>query len=363
MYAVIMAGGSGTRFWPVSRQPCPKQLLQIGGTQTLLQAATARLENLVPPADTLIITHQNLVETVRQLLPDYPQPSILGEPCRRNTAPCIALAAALLLQRDAEATMLVMPADHLIDSRDTFQLAVQQAEQWVQQDADRLVTFGIKPSYPAESFGYIQSGNAINQPSESPILQAAGFEVKQFCEKPPPEVAAAYLDQGGYFWNSGIFLWQAQTILAAIEHRNPNLVQRVMRIAEAYSHETFEDVWATEYESIKGQSIDYAVMEDYNKVVVMEAPFQWNDVGSWQALEKVYPQDENNNTIIGKHISIQSGNNIIWTSDDHLVATVGMRNCIIVHTTDATLVANKDDEEAVRNVVALIQSQGWDHLL
>ena len=358
-----MAGGSGTRFWPVSRQQSPKQLLQIGGTQTLLQAAAARLKNLVAPADTLIITHQDLVPTVRQLLPDYPQPSILGEPHRRNTAPCIALAAALLLQRDPEAIMLVMPADHLIDSQDAFQLAVEQARQWVQQDARRLVTFGINPTYPAESFGYIQCGNAMDQPAESPTPQAKGYEVKQFCEKPSPSVAAAYLDEGGFFWNSGIFLWQAQTILAAIEQRDPDLVQRVMKIADAYNRESFENVFATEYESMKAQSIDYAVLEDYDNVVVIEAPFQWNDVGSWQALEKVYPQDENNNTIIGKHISIQSGNNIIWTCDEHLVATVGIKNCIIVHTADATLVANKDDEEAVRNVVALIQSQGWEHYL
>ena len=361
VYAVIMAGGSGTRFWPASRKQSPKQLLSIDGQQTLLEAAVARLDNLVACTDTLVVTNHRLVAAVRELLPDLPRTAILGEPAKRDTPACIALAAGLLNMRDSAATMLVMPADHLIKPIEDFQHAVKQGIQLVNTDPNRLVTFGIKPSYAAESFGYIRQGNSIST-AENQGNDTA-FEVHEFCEKPDQTTARRYLEHGGYYWNSGIFIWRTTTILKAIEENDPALMEHINVICNAYESPEFEEIFQREFSAIKGRSIDYTVLETHDNVVVIPTAFEWNDVGSWQSIESLFPVDENNNTIISKHVYVKSTNNVVWTSEDHLVATVGIHNCIIVHTANATLIANKDDEESVREVVTIIESLGWESFL
>jgi mannose-1-phosphate guanylyltransferase len=361
VYAVIMAGGSGTRFWPASRQLSPKQLLNITGQQTLLEAAIARLDKLVSCADTLIVTNHSLVDAVRELLPNLPSTAILGEPVKRDTTACIALAASLLMKRDPKATMLVMPADHLIEPIEKFQHAVKQAVKLVDADPSRLVTFGIKPTYAAESFGYIRQGNSIST-VDNPNNGSA-FEVQEFCEKPDQITAQHYLDHGEYYWNSGIFVWRTATILKAIKKNDPTLMEHINAICNAYESPGFSEIFQREFSAIKGKSIDYTVLETHDNVVVIPTTFQWNDVGSWQSIQSLFPVDENNNTIIAKHVSVESTNNILWTSEEHLVATVGIHNCIIVHTPNATLIAKKDDEESVREVVAILQSLGWKSFL
>lgn len=360
VYAVIMAGGSGTRFWPASRKQSPKQLLNIAGQQTLLEAAVARLENLVRCTETLVITNHRLVSSVRELLPDLPPSAILGEPVKRDTTACIALAAGLLNKRDPNATMLVMPADHWIKPIEEFQHAVQLGVALVDTDPSRLVTLGIKPSYAAESYGYIRRGNSVSaiENQENDV-----FEVQEFCEKPDRATAQQYLDHGEYYWNSGIFIWRTATILKAIEQNDPTLMEHINVICNAYESPEFEEIFQREFSAIKGRSIDYTVLETHDKVVVIPTTFEWSDVGSWQSIQSLFPVDENNNTIISKHVSVKSTNNIVWTSEEHLVATVGIHNCIIVHTADATLIANKDDEESVREIVAMIESLGWESFL
>ena len=361
VYAVIMAGGSGTRLWPASRKQSPKQLLSIAGKQTLLEAAVARLDNLVACTDTLIVTNHSLAATVRDLLPDLPPAAILGEPAKRDTTAGIALAAGLLNQRDPNATMLVMPADHLIEPLEEFQHAIKQGIALVTEDPSRLVTLGIKPTYAAESFGYIRRGNrvsaVVNQGDET------AYEVQEFCEKPDQSTAQRYLDQGEYYWNSGIFVWRTATILEAIEKNDPALIEHIHVICNAFESPGFEEIFQREFSAIKGRSIDYTVLETHDNVVVIPTTFKWNDVGSWQSIQSLFPVDENNNTVIGKHVSVKSSKNIVWTSEDHLVATVGIHNCIIVHTANATLIANKDDEESVREVVTMIESRGWESFL
>ena len=360
VYAVIMAGGSGTRFWPASRKQSPKQLLNIAGQQTLLEAAVARLENLVTCTETLVVTNHSLVTAVRELLPDLPPSAILGEPVKQDTTACIALAAGLLNKRDPNATMLVMPADHWIKPIEEFQHVVQLGVALVNTVPSRLVTLGIKPSYAAESYGYIRRGNSISaiENQENDV-----FEVQEFCEKPDRATAQQYLDHGEYYWNSGIFIWRTATILKAIEQNDPTLMEHINVICNAYESPEFEEIFQREFSAIKGRSIDYTVLETHDKVVVIPTTFEWNDVGSWQSIQSLFPVDENNNTIISKHVSVKSTNNIVWTSEEHLVATVGIHNCIIVHTADATLIANKDDEESVREVVAMIESLGWESFL
>ncbi len=348
LHAVIMAGGAGTRFWPLSRISLPKQLLHFGRQHSLLQDAVNRLAPIVATENILVITNQQLVDTVRQQVPQLDSSAIIGEPAKRDTAPCIALAAALIEAKDPGAMMAVMPSDHIIQPSESFQQALATAVNCVEQQPARLMTFGIAPDRPAETYGYIQVG---------PEFGEGIFDVLQFKEKPDSELAQHYLQQGGYYWNSGIFVWQAQTILNALNEACPDMMKRINRIAESWGEENCHDVFHHEFSAIDGTSIDYAVMENYAPVCMVKAPFEWDDVGSWQALGRLFPADENNNTIIGKHVGVDTNGAIIQTSEQHLVATVGVRDLIIVHTDDATLVANKHDEESVRKLVQLLETK------
>lgn len=360
LYAMIMAGGSGTRFWPASRHGQPKQLLNLAGELTMAQATFQRLGALVPPARTLVLTNQRLVAPLARQLPELPAAAILGEPCRRDTAPAIGLAAALVQRQDPEATMVVMPADHVIQPAAVFQRAVAQAAQLVAEEPARIVTFGIRPSYPAESFGYIERGERLPPSRDG---DAPAFVVHSFREKPAAAVAQSYLDAGRYYWNSGIFVWKAQTILAALARWEPRMAAHLHAIAAAFDTDRFDETFAREFAAIAGKSIDYAVMERYQPVVVVEAPFAWDDLGSWRALARLHGRDAEGNTRIGQTAAVRTTNSIIRSSKDHLVAAIGVDQLIIVHTPDATLVARQEDEESVREIVQLLQERGWDQFL
>jgi mannose-1-phosphate guanylyltransferase len=358
IYAVIMAGGSGTRFWPESRADRPKQLLKLAGSQTLIRATVDRLADLIPPDRILVVTNERLVEPIRRELPELPREAILGEPCRRDTAPCIGLAAGLLLRRDPDAVMAVMPADHVIPTVEKFQSAIRFAERLVAERPGRLVTFGIRPTYAAEVFGYIERGEPIaHAPGDPPP-----FRVQMFREKPDGATAKKYLDSDRFYWNSGIFVWRADTIEGTLAKLEPEMHRRLAAIA-ASDEPQFAESFRREFEAIQGKSIDYAVMERYDDVAVIEAPFEWDDVGSWRSLARLYGADEQGNTVIGRHLGVNSSGLIVRGDDQRLIVTLGMKDCIIVHTPDATLVANKNDEEAVRQVVAELKSRGWEEFL
>lgn len=358
LHAIIMAGGSGTRFWPASRNNRPKQLLDLADGQTMIQSTVSRLEGLASAENTLIVTNQRLVAPIREQLPNLPPTSVLGEPCKRDTAPCIGVAAACVAKHDPTATMVVMPSDHVIAETEKFQQAIEDAEALVESNPNRLVTFGIRPSYPAESFGYIERGNKLNDKS-----RFAAYEVKQFREKPKAAVAKQYVDAGSFYWNSGIFVWRATTILNQLEKYEPEMFRHIASIGEAFGTPEFEHVFSNEFEAIQGKSIDFAVMEHARDVITVEAPFDWDDVGSWQALSRLRGTDERNNTIAAKHVGVNTKGTIVRGQDGHLVATIGLEDCLVVHTPDATLVANKHDEEAVREIVRLIQENGWEEHL
>ena len=348
IHAVVMAGGAGTRFWPLSRMAIPKQLLSFGGDRSLIQQAIDRLDSLVPVDNISVITNQSLVSAIEDQLPALSSKSIIGEPAKRDTAPCIGLAAGLIAAEDPDATMIVMPSDHIIQPVEAFHEAVTKAHNLVEQDPSRLITFGITPNRPAETYGYIQRGESVNSDV---------FRVEQFKEKPVVDTAKRYLDEGGYYWNSGIFVWKARAILEALEQYQPDMILHINRIVQRRGEADFHDVIEQEFTAIEGISIDYAVMEHHANVLVIEAPFEWDDIGSWQALSRLFPTDANNNTVVGKHVGIQTTNSIIQSSKDHLVATIGVSDLIIVHTEDATLVANKQEEESVRKLVRLLESK------
>lgn len=362
LHAVVMAGGSGTRFWPASRSMTPKQLLDLAGDQSMIQSTVSRLGSLIPPERVLIVTNQRLVGAIQEQLPQLPAASVIGEPCKRDTAPCVGLAAAWVAKEDPDAIMIVMPADHVITPDSDFQAALEYAAGLVREKPSRLVTFGIKPTYPAESFGYIERDDTVAAPAGSAITPPT-FRVKQFREKPKADVAKQYMDSGQFYWNSGIFVWSAQTILTALEKHESEMHGHLMAIADEIGGADFDAVLEREFTAIKGTSIDYAVMERADEVVVIEAPYQWDDVGSWQALSRLRGTDDDGNTLVGKTLCINTEGTIVRGDDDHLIATLGLKDCIVVRTPDATLVANKHDEESIRQIVKMLGDNDWQQYL
>jgi len=360
LHAVIMAGGSGTRFWPESRAERPKQLLRLAGDRTMLQMTVDRLGNAVPQDRVLVATTAQLAPAVAKQLPELPPDAILGEPCKRDTAPCIGLAAMYVSRDDPDATMVVMPADHVISPDEAFQRAILYGATLVDERPKRIVTFGIRPTYPAEIFGYVERGEAMRE--------AAGdgfptYRVRQFREKPKAEVAREYLESGNFYWNSGIFIWKARTIIDQLAEHQSEMHAHLARIADAHGTPDAQGVLEREFAAIHGVSIDYAVMEHAEDIAVVETPFEWDDLGGWQALARIRGHDEHGNTIIGRYLGLNTEGSIIRGQDDHLVVTLGLKDCIVVQTPDATLVANKHDEESIREVVRMIREQGWEEYL
>ncbi|QEF96811.1 Mannose-1-phosphate guanylyltransferase [Stieleria maiorica] len=359
LYAVIMAGGSGTRFWPASRTLRPKQLLALSGQRTMIQSTSDRLSGLVPAERQLIVTNKILVDPIAEQLPEHPKENLIGEPAKRDTAPCIALAAALIAHQDPEAIMAVMPSDHVIATDEQFCGAIAAGERLVMEDPSRIVTFGIRPTYPAESFGYIQRGPKIEAGGDvDGGTEIKAFQVDQFREKPDRETATQYLESGDFYWNSGIFLWRASVILDAIKTNQPAMYSHIEKIAAAIGSPDYETVLEEEFCAIEGTSIDYAVMESYANVAVIEAPFSWDDVGSWQSLGRLHEADADGNTVVGDHLGIDTSGSIIFGQPGHTIVTIGVEDLIVVQTGDATLVAPKSAEERVREAVKRLKETG-----
>ena len=359
LHAVIMAGGAGTRFWPASRMNWPKQLLDLTGDGSMLQNTVARLEGVCTSDEIVVMTNHRLVDAIREQLPELPKAAIVGEPCKRDTAPCVGWAAQIVQHKDPNGTMVVLPADHVIGPKEKFQQAIRYALELVEENPKRIVTFGIRPSYPAETFGYIERADPL--PSRHGMTAAT---VRCFREKPNAEQAAEYLATGQFYWNSGIFIWKAQTIFNALQEFEPTMAGHLQAIGEAIGSAEQQTVLEREFAAIEGTSIDYAVMERYQEeICVIEAPFDWDDLGGWQASARLLGADDDGNTRVGRTIAIDTSNTIIRTDDQHVVAALGMKNCIIVHTPNATLVANKNDEESIREVVKQLKEMGWHEYL
>jgi mannose-1-phosphate guanylyltransferase len=365
LHAIIMAGGTGTRFWPASRNDAPKQLLQLVGEATMLRQTLNRLGDLVPNEHRLVVTNQRLLKAAQEQLPELSASAIIGEPCKRDTAPCIGLAALLVSRGDQEATMAVMPADHVIRPAEKFQASIREAVRLVDESPGRIVTFGVTPTYAAEVFGYIHRGERIdNSPGPGAAqIAAPAFKVRQFKEKPDAAAAKNYLASGEYYWNAGIFVWRAATILKALRRHQPAMLQHLQTIVDAWDTKEHDAVFRREFAAIKPISIDYAVMEHATDVVVIESPFEWDDLGGWQSLARLAGADENGNTVIGMHLGLNTRGTIVRSDGDHLVVTLGLTDCIVVHTPNATLVANKHDEEQIRQVVKRLEELGWNEYL
>jgi mannose-1-phosphate guanylyltransferase len=358
LHAVIMAGGGGTRFWPRSRTSLPKQFLTLAGERSLLQQACDRLEAQVPRERRWVITAAQHAGLVREQMPDLPPEQVVGEPCGRDTAACIGLGAALVARQDPDATMIVTPADHVIEPEAEFRRAVHVALQLAEEHPAALTTFGIVPTFAATGYGYIHRG------AELAVRQGITvFRVQAFREKPKEQIAQEYFESGEYFWNGGIFVWKVRTILQALQERQPALFGAVARIAAAWSTTEQQEVFRREYENLPKVSIDYAVMEKAPEVLVVQAPFRWDDVGSWRALERMHPQDAAGNTVLAQHCGLDTRDCIIVAEEGHLVATMGVDNLLIVRQGNALLVADKSKEESVKKLVELLRQQGLEKYL
>ncbi len=356
LHAVVMAGGSGTRFWPASRKALPKQFLKLSGSRSLLQGTLDRVSSIIPAARQWVVTNPSLAaETARQL-PDLSTEQIILEPCARNTAPAIGLAAIHLMSVDPDAVMLVLPADHVISPDEVFVQAVNDAVSIVGDDPNRLVTFGVVPTFPATGFGYIERGDKLAKDSPA-------FRVASFREKPDEPTATEYVKTGKYYWNCGIFVWMADRILRSFEQHEPGIAERLESVAKSIGDDDYDDVLMREFPAMKSISIDYAVLERSETVAVVPAPYAWNDVGSWGAIAELQSPDSDGNTVRGAHAGLNTRNCIICGDEAHLIATLGVADCIIVHTPDATLVANRNDEQAIRQLVTLMEERGYERFL
>lgn len=350
LHAVIMAGGSGTRFWPQSRSQMPKQLLRLHGDRTMIQQTADRCRNWASAERTWIVTNSSQAAATAAQLSELPEHQILQEPAARNTAPCIGLAAIRILQHDPDGVMFVMPADHVIESTEQFELGVHRAAELVAADQNRLILFGVTPSFPSTGYGYIER-NAQPDQGSPPF-----FSVSSFREKPAREIAEEYLRDGRFFWNCGIFCWKASTILDCLQEFEPELHAGLMRIQNALGTPQEAQVLATEFPALKSISIDYAVLERARHVGVLEAPFSWDDVGSWLSLPRLNGSDQNGNTIDGLFCGVETRNCIVRTTDQHLIAALGVENLIVVHTDDATLIADSDKSEQIREILDALKA-------
>lgn len=347
LYAVILAGGIGSRFWPLSRESSPKQLISVAGDESLLKSTLTRLDPLIPSDHVSVVTNPVQAELIRlHLIGTDGADSIkyIIEPFGRNTAPAIGLAAVELLKTDKDAVMAVLPADHMIADGEAFREGLAGAASLANDG--RLVTFGIKPERPETGYGYIKASA-----KEVGDATVRSFLIDRFVEKPDAETAKKYLDEGGYLWNAGIFVWKAARILEEIETHLPTLYKALMEIKGGGDVEKV-------YDAIESVSIDTGVMEKAKEVVVIEAGFPWSDMGCWQSLEEVFDRDRDGNIIKGRVVDIGSTGSTIFASD-RVVATIGLSGMIVVDTPDATLICPKERTQEVRDIVALLKKKGY----
>ena len=346
-YAVIMAGGGGTRLWPVSRKELPKQLLPLLDEQTLFQSTVTRLEELFPPERILVVTVAEQASIMQEQAPEIPFENYLIEPAPRGTASVVGLAAAVLMQHDPEAMMAVLPSDHFIRNRDLFHYLLRAAFDVAEKGY--LVTLGITPTYPSIAYGYIQQGKALDGDHKYPV-----YSVKRFIEKPDEQTAQQLLRNGNHSWNSGMFIWRATDILNEIKKQMPALSDAVTKISASWDTPQKNEVLDALWYDLKIETVDYGVMENAELVAVLPAGgLGWSDVGSWDSLSEVLMPDMNGNIAQNAHhLAIDTHNSLVYSNDsERLVVTIGVDDMVLVDTGDVLLVCKSDQAQKVRNVV------------
>jgi len=350
-YAVIMAGGSGTRLWPVSRRSHPKHTLPLLGKDTLFQSTVARLDGLLPRGHILVVTTASQAGELRQQVPDIPEANFLLEPEPRGTASVVGFAASILQKRDPQAVMCILPSDHYIRNQDLFHLILNVAMDVAQKGY--LVTLGITPTYPATGYGYIQRGELLPQQFPYPV-----YRVLKFKEKPEEAQAREMILRGDHSWNSGMFIWQVDSILNEIQKQMPGLKEGLDSISAAWETPHRNEILQAIWPRLHTETIDYGIMENAGNVAVLPASgLGWSDVGSWDSLFDVfYPDEEGNIVFGGDLLPLETHNSLVYGSDDHkLIVTVGVDDLVIVNTKDVLLVCHRAHTQQVRQVVAMLK--------
>ena len=345
IYALILAGGSGERFWPLSRRARPKQLLRLVSKRTPLEETVARLEGLVPCERILILTNAEQEAAVRQLLTAFPKENIVAEPAKRDTAAAVALGTGWVAARDHAATMIVLPADHIIADgaafRETLTLAADAAE-----ETGELVTIGIKPTWACPAFGYIEQGAPVRLPNRAD--KNAIHRVLRFREKPNPDLAESFLRKGNFRWNAGMFVWSVPTVLSEFNRQASELADFISQLRAPGS---FEKIVRQRFSKLPRISFDYAIMEKADRVLVVEASFDWDDIGSWRAVANYFEKDEQGNATNCAITAVDSTNNIVFDEGDTTIALLGVHNLIVVRTGDAVLVCHRHQAENIKNLI------------
>jgi len=349
MYGIIMAGGIGKRFWPMSRAKRPKQFLKLFGDRSMIQMTYDRLQPAIKPENIYVITNKVQQELTSAELPGLPERNIIAEPLGKDTAPCIGLGALLAMERDPDAVMVVLPADHLIKDEDKFRETLKLGAGLATTNSC-LITIGIEPTRPETGYGYIQimkKSGKDNLPAE---FQGKGiYKVKTFAEKPNLSTAKRFIDSGDFLWNSGIFIWKAQTILNRIEELLPELYESLMEVRQHLNKPGFNKALLKAYQEIKSISVDYGVMEKAHDVYLIKADFGWSDVGSWEEFYNLSDKDDKGNVREGSCLMLDSHNNLI-ISDKVLVAGIGLEDMVVVHTGDAVLICPRDKSQNVKEL-------------
>ncbi len=355
--ALIMAGGEGTRFWPLSRADNPKQFLTLSDNQkTMLQNTVDRVKPLVPPEQVFIATNSKYKQAIIKQLDEVPEDNIIVEPFKRNTAPSIGLATLYIENRYPGSIMFVLPADHLIKDVERF-LDIFKKTVMIAASGNNIVTLGIKADHPETGFGYIHFDEIYHTIDNDSV-----YKVKEFTEKPGLEEAKAFLEKGRYLWNSGMFVWQVQTILEKFKKHMPDLYNSLQIIKKVLGSDLEQEVIYEEFKKMENISIDYGIMEKADNIYVITGDFGWDDLGSWPALERVKKVDPDGNVVIGKHYGIDTKNSIIH-SPDKVITTIGIENIVIVNTEDAVLICDKKRAQEVKELRKILEKNGLEECL
>lgn len=339
IFAFVMAGGSGERFWPMSRRSTPKHLLKLLGDQTLLETTVRRMEGMVPPENTFVLTNQAQIEATRAALPFLPPQNIIAEPAKRDTAPACALATAIARTLHPEAVCVVLPADAMI--HDVAKFRERLADAIEASSGGAIVTLGIPPTFPATGYGYLETGEAIG---------GRVLALKRFVEKPDLEKATAYLQEGTYFWNAGIFIWKASTFIDEARRQVPALADFIEALDDISG---LPNLLAERFSMLPKISVDYAIMENARRIAMVIADFDWDDVGAWTALPSHIPADADGNSMRGLVVQHASRDNIT-ISNGRMIALCGVQNLVVVETPDAILVCGRDSVQQVKELQPLL---------
>ncbi len=351
LYAVIMAGGKGEWFWPLSNSRTPKQLLSLVGDRPLLAMAVERLAGFIPEDRIFIVTNASLVDSIQRIMPNFPHGNIIGEPFGRDTAAACALGTALVKSKDPDGVVCVLTADHVIKDEDVFKVTLSESAK-LAVDKNAIVTIGIKPTFPSTGYGYIEAGDRIDCETRHEFFQA-----RRFVEKPDVKTAESYLRHGNYCWNSGMFVWAVPTFEKALKDHAPKLAAMTGRLSQVKDVDELHRKLSEEYEPLERISVDYAIMEKFDNILMANGVFSWDDVGAWPAIENHFECDSDDNVVVGDCEAVASEGNLV-VSQGRLTALIGVKDLVVVQADGATLVCTKENAQDVKKLVQKLKESG-----